>query len=132
MVSEGSVRHEIDMVGIIVAVMVIIVTSRGSDRCDQVQIVQLCHCAQVPIFDEHVHTLRHISTVQVIVILNIPSVPLENGVKEADQFIVVDHTIVTGCLGQIVNDLEDNHLESIFAAEHSVHLQTVEIVAINR
>ena len=59
-VPERPVSHEVDVVGIVVAIVVVVMARCRRDRSDQVEIVQLSHGPQVPIFDEHEHTLCHV------------------------------------------------------------------------
>ena len=79
------------MVRIIVAIVVKIVTSRCSDSCDHVQVVKLCQRAQVAIFNEHIHHLRDISTVEIVMVGYFSAIPGIYGSKEADQLVVVYH-----------------------------------------
>ena len=77
-VPQRSVCHEVHVVRVIVAIVVVIVTRGRRDRRHHVEVIQLRQITKVSIFDEHVHTLRYIRSMQVIVILHVSPVPCVN------------------------------------------------------
>ena len=77
-VPERPVRHEVHVVRVIVAIVVVIVTRSRCDRRHHVEVIQLRQITQISIFDEHVHTLSYIRSMQVVVILHVSPVPCVN------------------------------------------------------
>lgn len=75
-VPERAVCHEIHMVRVVIPIVVEVVARCCRDGRDQVQVVELNDLAKVPIFDEHVHALSNVCAMQIVVVLDLPSVAL--------------------------------------------------------
>ena len=90
MEAKSPISHKVYMVGVSEAVMVVIVASAGRDRRDHIEIVQLCDLVKVTMLEEEIHHLSDISAVKVVMVFDIPSIPLAYFIQEADKLVVVD------------------------------------------
>lgn len=69
-----SLRHGVDVVGVVEAVMSNIVTNSCSDKRDQVELTEFKNGCKIAVCEESVAHLSNIDSMQVVVVLHCPAV----------------------------------------------------------
>ena len=114
--AQRSIRHEVDVVRVIEAVVSVVMAGSSCDSRDHVEVVQLSDLVKVALFEKQIHHLSHISAMEVVVVLHIAPIPLANLIQETDQLVVVDHGRLSGLKGQIFHHTEHNGWERVLSS----------------
>ena len=126
-IAKSPVRHKVDVIGIVEAVVSEIVTSGRCNRRDEIKVVELRDSRQISLLDKHVHHLGNISSMQVIVVSHVTPVSLVDLSQEPDKLIIVDgHLRVHR--GQVVHNLKDCHRETLLTSDLRTEIEYIEVV----
>lgn len=106
-VPESTIRHEVDMVLIVKAIVVEVVTGCSDDGRDSVDVIQLGDLGEISLLNDEVHHLGDISTVEVIMVLHFLPVASSNCLQKVDQFGLVDNAS-DGLAWQHAQDVKDD------------------------
>ncbi len=134
MIAKGPFRQKIHMVGIVKAIVVVVVAGCRCDGRDQVEILQLDDLMQIAVLNHQVNTLRHVCSVQVVMIGDIRAVTTLDLSQKVDQFVIVE----TDTLGQsrlerkVVHHLVNQDCESVLSSKFITHSEAVKVELIHR
>jgi hypothetical protein len=91
-VGNRSLRYAVNMVRISESIVTIIVTNCCCNNTNQIKIAQLSEFGQLALFHEIKGHFKHVSPVNVIVVLYVTTVALVYFTQKSRKFVFVDHS----------------------------------------
>lgn len=129
-VTECPVSHEVDMVSVVKAIMVVVVAGRCNNCRDKVNVIQLGHLSKIALLNIQEHHLSDVCAVKIIMVLDVLPVSHPDRAQEVDQFVLVDNAD-DGLARKLPQDVEDGEREGVLASQFLTHLEAVEVKAID-
>ena len=105
-----------------------VVTSCRRDRRDHVKIIYFGDLFEPPTLQHHVHHLRDVQPVQVVVVRHILPIALVDAAQEAHQLLVIESgggAVVQG--RQIHYHLVSNSYKSVLSSQNLIDFEAVKV-----
>lgn len=94
MIANSSSGHCINVIRIVHAIVIVVMTRRCNDQRNQVNYFESIQKLKVSFFDKNIWHLCNISTMQIIMILDVFSIAFCNLAKEPHHFVLVVQRVV--------------------------------------